>query len=175
VWKQEESMAVWVNWKDAKSVDACGAALSAANDATLQALLAGPKGMGHITALSAYIETVKVEIQMNAAMGNDDKEAAGHLKAIKAYVEMSCFTAMLPDFIPVEHVHDVQEELRKHLVCAQEILQERRDDGSQKDKMDPLLAELIPLETEVARAIAVIQRGLLGGEVKFEVHMGSEG
>ena len=129
------SMAVWINWKDAESVEAYGTALSATNDATLQALLAGPKGMGHMMALSVYIKTVEVEIKMNGAMGNDDEEAAGHLK----YVEMSCFTAMLPGDIPVEHVYDVQEELRMHLVCAQEILQERRDDGSQKDKMDPLL------------------------------------
>ena len=160
-------MAVWRNCKDAESVEAYGTALSATNDATLQALLAGPKGMGHMMALSAYIETVEVEIKMNGAMGNDDKEAAGHLKALRAYVEMSCFTAMLPGDIPVEHVHDVQEELHKHLLCAQEILQERRDDGSQKDKMDPLLTALIQLETDVARAIAKIQRGALDADVKF--------
>jgi len=160
-------MAVWINWKDAESVEAYGTALSATNDATLQALLAGPKGMGHMMALSAYIETVEVEIKINGAMENDDKEAAGHLKALRAYVEMSCFTAMLPGDIPVEHVHDVQEELHKHLLCAQEILQERRDDGSQKDKMDPLLTALIQLETDVARAIAKIQRGALDADVKF--------
>jgi len=150
-------MAVWMNWQ----------ALSAANDATWQALLAGPKGVGHMTALSVYIKTVEVEIKMNGAMGNDDEEAAGHLKALRAYVEMSCFTAMLPGDIPVEHVYDVQEELRMHLVCAQEILQERRDDGSQEDNMDPLLAALIQLETDVARAIAKIQRDALDADVKF--------
>ena len=118
-------------------------------------------------ALVAYIETVLREIQMHHVMGNDDKEAGAHLKALKAYVEMSLVTAMLLGGVPVEHVHDVRKQLRMHLECVQEILQERRDDGSQKDKMDPLLAPLVDMEPKVALAIAEIERGAQDANLKF--------
>ena len=163
-------MALWMKFGgpgDANSAAAFGAALGATNDATLQALLVGPKDLGHMPALAAYIETVLMEIQMNHVMGDDDKEAGAHLKALKAFVEMSSFTAMLPGGVPVEHVHDVRKQLRMHLECVQEILQERRDDGSQKDKLDPLLAVLVDMEPKVAFAIAEIERGAQDADLKF--------
>jgi cytochrome P450 len=163
-------MAMWMKFggaDDANSAAAFGAALGASNDATLQALLVGPKDLGHMPALAAYIETVLVEIQMNHVMGNDDKEAGAHLKALQAYIEMSSFTAMLPGGVPVEHVHDVRKQLRMHLECVQEILQERRDDGSQKDQMDPVLAALVDMEPKVALAIAEIERGAQDADLKF--------
>ena len=152
---------------DADSAAAFGAALGPTNDATLQALLVGPKDLGHMPALAAYIETVLVEIQMNHVMGSDDKKAGAHLRALEAYVEMSSFTAMLPGGVPVEQVHDVRKQLRMHLKCVQEILQGRRDDVSQKDPMDPVLAALVDMEPKVALAIAEIERGAQDADLKF--------
>jgi len=152
-------MSTWVKYDDTHSADAFATALGETNNAILQALLVGPKDPGHMSALETYIQGVDMQIQMNHVIGNDNEEAAGHLKALKAYVEMSSFTYFLPGGIPVLQVNDVSNQLRMHLQCAQEILQERHYHGSQKDKMDPFLADLVDMEPKVASAIAHIENG----------------
>jgi len=131
--------------------------LDATNDATLQALISGPKGLGHVTALEKYIDEVCVQIKINHAMEKHDAEASGHLQVLKALVEMSSFTLWLPGGIPIVQTIDVRGHLRIHLQYAQEILQKRRDNISDKDAIDPVLADLVDMEAKVARAVANIE------------------
>jgi len=70
----------------------------------LQTLFQEPKAFSLVAALTTFLDKVHVEIQTNAAMGNDNKEAAAHLKALAVYVEMSSPTTMLPSGVPVDHV-----------------------------------------------------------------------
>jgi len=156
-------MAAWVKFGEAcdgKDAVAFVTALVVNNDEALQALLCEPKGAQHMLKMDAYVQTVQMEIQMFGVMGDDDKEAAAHLKVLKAYVEMSLFTETLSGGVPVEHVHDLRNELGMHLQCAQEILQERRDDVTQKDTVHALVTELVHMEGVVARAIANIEHYL---------------
>ena len=157
------NMAAWVKFgqaSDGTDATAFVTALGVNNDEALEALLSGPKGADHMLKMDAYVQTVQMEIQMSGVMGDDDKEAAAHLKVLKAYVEMSSFTAMLSGGVPVEHVHDLRNELGMHLQCAQEILQERRDDATQKNSVHPLVTELVHMEVVVASALANIEHCL---------------
>ena len=86
---------------DAQSLVAvCGTT----DDTSLQTLLQEPKAFSHKAALTTFLDKVHVEIQTNAAMGNDNKEADAHLKALAVYVEMSSPTTILPSGVPVDHV-----------------------------------------------------------------------
>ena len=151
-------MSLWIKSGETLSDEDFVAALEATTDTTLQVLLVGPKDVGHLAALEKYIEGVYVQIKINSMMNNHDGEAAGHLKVLKAYVEMSSFTLFLPGGFPMQQDIDVRSQLRIHLEYAQEILQNRRDNSSDKDKIDPFLADLMDMEAKVARAIANIER-----------------
>jgi len=118
-----------------------------------------PRLFSHMAALTTFLDKVHVESQTNAAMGNDDKETAAHLKALAVYVEMSSLTTMLPTGVPVDHVHDVSAQLRTHLQCVQGIMQLPRDDVSVANNRHLLLVELVEMEQKVADAIANIELG----------------
>jgi len=118
-----------------------------------------PRLFSHMAALTTFLDKVHVESQTNAAMGNDDKETAAHLKALAVYVEMSSLTTMLPTGVPVDHVHDVSAQLRTHLQCVQGIMQLPRDDVSVANNRHALLVELVQMEQKVADAIANIELG----------------
>jgi len=147
-----------IKFEKTLSVDELAATLEATNDTTLQALIDGPKDLGHLSALETYINKVYVEIGIHTAMENHNEAAAGHLKVLKAYVEMSSFTLFLPGGFPMQQDIDVRSQLRIHLEYAQKILQNRRDNSSDKDKIDPFIADLMEMEAKVARAISNIER-----------------
>jgi hypothetical protein len=57
-------MSSWVKYDETHSADAFATALGTTNDATLQALLLGPKDSGHRNALEAFIQGARKQIQI---------------------------------------------------------------------------------------------------------------
>jgi len=156
-----------IKFEKTSSADELAATLKATSDTTLQALIDGPKDLGHLAALGKYIDAVYVQIEINSVKNNHDGEAAGHLKVLKAYVEMSSFTVFLPGGIPMEQGIDVRNQLRMHLECAQEILQKRSYTSFDKDKIDHFLSDLIDMEAKVAKAIDNIERSSEEAHIKI--------
>jgi len=130
--------------------------MGADGDASWQALVAGPKTFAHASAVQAHIQRICSEMRMPSAMRDKDKQAAGHLQLLLAYLELSFYTVWVGG-VPVEQVHDVRPQLQEHLECAQSILRPPRNGAHPQEREGcALLAQLTHVERSVHASMRAI-------------------
>jgi hypothetical protein len=141
-----------------QNVQAWAIAQRAENEAMYEALLKGPTDQ-LVQGLGVYFDSMDRELRFHEVQGDDDMEAVLHLKLLAACIKKA----------EQHQDEELKTKLELHLLCVQQILQERRDEVTEQLadpalseeersqlQQHPLVVELQIMETKVASTILMI-------------------